>query len=76
MADIANDDMRVIYTAVADVIHEYALSPSFNYHRDRELLRPIVQCAEKLMAILDADKEVSDERQEIPASPQTAGDDA
>lgn len=51
---INRDDLRMIFTGAAGVLEAYALSPSFNYERDIELLRPIVQNVERLMAILDA----------------------
>lgn len=53
---VRNDDMRIIYTGAADIIIEYALSPCFNWERDKDILRPIIDSVEKLIDILEAGK--------------------
>jgi hypothetical protein len=54
---ITDNDMRLILSGAAGVLEEYAFSKAFNWQRDVEILRPITQGAEKLMAILDTAKE-------------------
>jgi hypothetical protein len=54
--------MRVLLTGAAEVVEMYAFSKAFNWKRDIEIIRPITQNAEKLMAILDAMEERGDQR--------------
>lgn len=49
--------MRLLFHGAAEDLDKYAVSPLFDFVGHAEVTRPILQGIEKLMAILEAERE-------------------